>query len=239
MDWIKPERLAQRALDESGDVNANGDFGSYAKANLNGTLEGSGIESHNLVFAEGRVELYRQLWRGLPLDSIADMGCGLGLTAGALADAFPNARVDGYELSPDAVSFARRRFPKANFECRAIGRDNDLGRRFDLILCQEFYPFTRTSDLDTHAEFLTVLRHHLTDHGCLIIELSERDFGTSILCNLERLSGFRIERTVMPFDRVFRYLPFLPLAQFASFFLGRATRMARNIHLKLTPLKGH
>lgn len=234
-----PEYLSREAKAARGNVNASGDFGSYAKANLNDCLEGSGIENHNLVFACGRVELYRQLWREIPLNSIADIGCGLGLTTGALVDAFTGSHVNGYEISPDAVEFARRHFPKASFECHAFCPDSDLGRRFDLILCQEFYPFTRTASWETQSEFLTVLRRHLTDHGCIVIELSERDFETSILCNLDKISGFHIDRAVMPYDRVFRRLPFLSLAQAVSFVLGRATGMPRNFHLKLTPLKGH
>lgn len=151
---MRPDRLAQAAAAECGNLSAGGDFGSYARANSTGSLAGSGIESHNLVFADARVALYEQIWRVLRLNAIADIGCGLGLTSAALARKFPAARVHGYELSPDAVEFARRSFPQATFECRAIGKDSVLGPRFDLILCQEFYPFTRTADLALQTDIL-------------------------------------------------------------------------------------
>ncbi|KAF0222055.1 MAG: putative SAM-dependent [Rhodospirillaceae bacterium] len=237
-EWMRPDRLAQAAAAECGNLSAGGDFGSYARANSTGSLASSGIESHNLVFADARVALYEQIWRGLRLKAIADIGCGLGLTSAALARKYPAARVHGYELSPDAVEFARRSFPQATFECRAIGKDSVLGPRFDLILCQEFYPFTRTADLVLQTDILHGLRANLADDGCIIVELSERDYRTSILVNLDRIAGFAIERQVMPYDRVFRSLPILSLARRASFFLERATRLPRNIHLKLTPLKG-
>ncbi|MBR9971887.1 class I SAM-dependent methyltransferase [Magnetospirillum sulfuroxidans] len=238
-EWMQPDRLAQSAESERGNLSAHGDFGCYARVNSTGSLADSGIESHNLVFADGRGALYKQMWRGLRLNAIADIGCGLGLTSAALARQFPAASVYGYELSPDAIEFARRSFPQVTFECRVINKDCALERRLDLILCQEFYPFTRTADLVLQIDVLRGLRNNLADGGCIIVELSERDYDTSILVNLENITGFALERRVMPYDRVFRSLPILPLARLASFFMRLATRQPRNIHLKFTPLKGH
>jgi len=45
---------------------------------------------------------------------IVDIGCGLGITTHSLAAAFPDSRVVGLELSPDAIDVARATFTRGN-----------------------------------------------------------------------------------------------------------------------------
>lgn len=242
--WFDPDNLAAQeqairgAAPEEG--RGKGDFGSYALVNRGGGLAGSGIESHNLIHAEARARLYRQLLGGWHPASIADLGCGLGLTSGALKRAYPQAAIQGFEVSGDAVDFAARTFPTCRFTRMALAPDSDLGGRFELVLCQEFYPFTRTGDWETHRGFLHLAMNHLAPGGRVLVVLSERDSHATILNNrgalatLARDQGWTLAERVMPYDRVFRNLPILALARPASWLMGKVLRRDRNILITLS-----
>ena len=58
---------------------------------------------------------------------IVDIGCGLGQTARSLAQAFPNARVLGLDVSPQAVNVAARTFRRDNLEFTVADISEDFG----------------------------------------------------------------------------------------------------------------
>jgi SAM-dependent methyltransferase len=68
---------------------------------------------------------------------VADVGCGHGMTAILLAQAYPAATVVGIDVHPASIEVARRRAQAAGvadrvqFEC--AGADEFVGRDFDLI----------------------------------------------------------------------------------------------------------
>ena len=230
--WFAVDKLerAARALDRE---NAGGDFGSYAKANRTGSVDGPAIATHNLIHAAHRVRLYRHILPRRDFASIADIGCGLGLTTAALAREFAPTCVTGYDISPDAIEFARRRFPAARFVCQGIDSTSDLGGTFDLILCQEFYPFTRTPDWAVQQPMIESLLKKLNQNGWLVIELSERDPDRTILANLNKLVGFRPLLRRLPYDRVHRRLGWIRLSILVSASLARLTGRDRNMAILL------
>src|SRR6266513_3158583 len=71
---------------------------------------------------------------GIPATSIAEVGCGAGGVLAELRGAFPQARLSGFDIAPDAVQFWRQH--------AAAGVEYTLGdffeasheRRYDLIL---------------------------------------------------------------------------------------------------------
>ena len=70
-------------------------------------------------------------------------------------------------------SFAQRQWPKCHFVAEAIATDVTLvGGPYDFVLCQEFYPFTRTGALDSHREWLRLVNRNLTTDGLAIIMVS-------------------------------------------------------------------
>lgn len=229
--WFDPDALAeqQRKMrqEPASSLTGGGDFGSYALANRGGGLAGSGIEGHNLVHARGRVGQYAALLGGRTFTRIADLGCGLGLTTGALAEHFPEAAVTGFEVSADAVEFAGKTFPRCRFVEMAIRPGVPLGDSFDLILCQEFYPFTRTSDGDTHRAYVRHCLDHLVPGGVLLIQLSERDREKSILMSLDAI-GHAYTLKAMPFDKIFRMMPLFTPALLASMLASRLLSAPRN-----------
>lgn len=223
--WMKPENLVAIEADFANSpihqLPSGGDFASYAIANRGTGLEQSGIESHNLVHVDGRVALYRAILRRR-FRAIGDMGCGLGMTTDALRRHFGSDSADGYEVSTDAVEFANRTFAPARFHRVGVDENTRFGRRFDLILCQELYAFTRTNEWVLQHAMIVNLMDHLMPSGVLLIELSERDAHSTILANLEQLrricavQGWSCRQVLLPYDRVWRKIPVLPLARLAS-----------------------
>lgn len=231
-DWFLPEKLSAQEQQSRG-KDGLGDFGSYARVNRTGTLADSEIEGHNLVFADARVRLYVQMLPLRAYGAIADMGCGLGLTTGALAAAFPQAKVSGYDISHDAIEYGARTYPAASFRQFAIAPDTDFGATFDLILCQEFYAFTRTADWAVQSAYIDGFLAHLNPGGVLAIELSERNAEGTVLVNRRALAARGAIFKRMPYDRVFRTLPVSGAANLCSWVLERCMGVDRNLLILL------
>ena len=85
----------------------------------------------NLLAAEwipGIPELHARLMSESPA-RVVEIGCGEGVAAVALAQAFPNIRVDGIDLdgksqeAPRSVSSVDERVPMRSANCQATRRD--------------------------------------------------------------------------------------------------------------------
>jgi SAM-dependent methyltransferase len=237
-NWFDPDALGEveRRTRSSNleKVRNEGDFGCYAVANRGEGVVASLVESHNLVYAFQRVLQYRRVLKRRSFYRIADMGCGLGLTTEALSRVYPEARVVGFEISHDAVEYARRTFHKASFEQIALGPKAELGASFDLILCQEFYPFTRTGDWDVHREYIGMLLRHLEPDGILLIELSERDSHKTVLRHISKLEDMKATVAYLPFDRIFRKIRLFGLSHLLSFAAATALKRDRNVCIMLS-----
>lgn len=83
------------------------------------------------------------LLRRLPptVDSILDMGCGLGWTSYEMARAFPSAQVLGVDLSATLVNNAERIFRRPNLSYRKLDLTAPaaLERRFDAVTLIDVY----------------------------------------------------------------------------------------------------
>lgn len=78
------------------------------------------------------------------ITDILDLCTGSGCLAVMAADAFPNARVDAVDISPDALQVARRNVAQYHFENRITLIQSDLfdaldAKRYDVILCNPPY----------------------------------------------------------------------------------------------------
>lgn len=73
---------------------------------------------------------------------VADVGCGAGWSSIAMARAYPNARIDGYDLDGASIELARRNADRAGvsdrvrFQIRDAG-DPTLAGRYDLVCAFE------------------------------------------------------------------------------------------------------
>jgi 2-polyprenyl-3-methyl-5-hydroxy-6-metoxy-1,4-benzoquinol methylase len=127
--------------------------------------------------------------RADPPARIADVGCGLGWSSIAMADAYPKVTVDGLDLDPTSVEIARRNAADAGLADRARfvvadAASPTLEGRYDLITMLESF-----HDMAHPVQILGALRGLLADNGSILI--------------VDMKAG---ERFVAPGDRFERYL---------------------------------
>lgn len=240
--WFSPAKLKKlgRDCELAGPETlvGNGDFSSYAKANRGGGLNKSGIENHNLVKPNFRVRMYFELLDRNAFLRVADLGCGLGFTCAALAEIFCPESVTGYEVSLDAVQYCEKHWPKIKFIADAIIENDRLSEEYDLIIAQEFYPFTRTSDIDVHMGYINTILHSTVKGGVALIGFAEST-DNSILNNAEEIEpalknlDVTMSLHYLPFDKVFGLVQNYKLALFFSKLIHFATRKRRFCVLKL------
>lgn len=100
--------------------------------------------------------------------AIADVGCGAGWSSIALARAYPDADVHGFDTDPDAVRTARdnasgRRLDRLCFTQRDV-TDVAGTRRYDLVCV-----FDALHDMPRPVQVLRACRALLAEHGCVLL----------------------------------------------------------------------
>jgi SAM-dependent methyltransferase len=176
------------------------------------------IQNDNCVRGKERAQIYKSLLRFKPA-SIADIGCGIGLTTAHLRRTFPDSECYGIEASIDAVEIAKRRFgAECVFLQEFVDNSLDLNKKFDVVLFQEFYPFTRTGNFSPKLPFLEFAERHLSDRGCILIQLANRHPDETILNNLAEVEEFCVLNDLtmrqhsIPLDRLVTYVYFPKVA---------------------------
>jgi 2-polyprenyl-3-methyl-5-hydroxy-6-metoxy-1,4-benzoquinol methylase len=133
-----------------------------------------------------------------PPARVADVACGVGWASIAIARAYPNVRVDGFDLDPLSIELARANAEAAGVADRVTFETRDAGDpaaagRYDLAVMIE-----ALHDLSRPVEVLEAMRVMLAPGGTAIIadektadtftapaDLTERLFyGFSVTCCL-------------------------------------------------------
>ena len=112
----------------------------------------------NLRRARFAAKQIRQLGQ---IESILDVGCGVGITVGVLSQNYP--RVDGIDTSRDAITRARQR-ARGHFQLSSLG-DWDSKQRYDLILATQLIEHLRQPE-----DFLREVTRHLRSGGYVVLE---------------------------------------------------------------------
>jgi len=217
--WWTPEVLAKREeeirlSEDPASSDVRNDFASYrALADGRNTAD-SGLHLHNecetwridtICRDYGRVA---RKYRHETPRNVADLGCGAGFTTDGLRRLWPNAGITGFELSRDAVKFARRTWSGCVFVEGAITPGTPLtGAPFDTVICQEFYPFTRTGSVEHHLEWLAFICDNLAGDGIAILMVSAATDGSvnDTYKKLRAESGVRRVSVLVP--RLSRRMP--------------------------------
>lgn len=100
---------------------------------------------------------------------IADIGCGTGWSTIALGQAFPGARVDGYDLDETSIQLAEENLAVSGLGTNVAFHRRDVatldaGEKYDLITV-----FEALHDLSQPVEFLASAGRCLADDGYLIV----------------------------------------------------------------------
>ncbi len=84
--------------------------------------------------------------------SILDIGCGLGDFYGYLKKAGYTFKYAGYDIAPQLIEAAKKKFPEADFEVRDILHD-DRPKQFDFVFCCGALNIS-FEERDTHLDFI-------------------------------------------------------------------------------------
>ena len=80
-------------------------FAGEYKEILDRSVAASGEDS--AYFAEYKARYLRRMLPSIKPCKVLDFGCGVGMLSGFLRHCFPNAQVDGFDVSPDSISKVR------------------------------------------------------------------------------------------------------------------------------------
>ncbi len=104
-----------------------------------------------------------------PPARVADFGCGAGWSSIGMAQAYPNVRVDGFDLDEPSIALARENLREANlngqvkFHVRDAG-DSSLSGQYDLVTA-----FECVHDMSDPVSALRTMRNLINDTGTVLI----------------------------------------------------------------------
>ena len=245
LEWWEPEILAKKekelrtkSLRKFSNKGATDDFESYKLINKGASIKDSDLLQHNVCQEKNLKQILFDYVHILKkenrktINTIADLGCGAGFTTNALKKNFCNSLVFGYEISFDAIEFAKNNFSECHFEQKMINPSFSLSEiKFDLIICQEFYPFTRTKNLEKHLRWLQFLTNNLNKGGIALITLPCSN-SESINSSYEFLKNkFPLQRYTLALPRISSKLPFVLSEFIGKLSLLTLKRFGRQIYL--------
>ena len=108
---------------------------SYTSPNHRKYTSGSKIYEWHVRAVMERVQ---EMVAGTEASSLLDAGCGEGFAIDYLARAFPDLKMTGVDLSPEAIAYAQEQFgDRAKFRTGSIYKLPFSDRSFDTVLCSE------------------------------------------------------------------------------------------------------
>jgi|CXWL01.1.fsa_nt_gi 2-polyprenyl-3-methyl-5-hydroxy-6-metoxy-1,4-benzoquinol methylase len=167
---LKKQEASETAAVENGQDASRGDFGAYHRllkhrkddwVKLHAVIDKAEADQYadQVIAAAGPLP---------PQPALLDAGCGPGIITDSLRARLSCAAATGIDISQSAVQYGREEFPQCRFETVGIDAHTVLPGQYDVIHTREFYPFTRTGDVDVHRTYLEVFAKHLKPGGLMI-----------------------------------------------------------------------
>jgi len=189
-EWIFPGNLRkqeerERKEVEDGTFDGGGDFGSYY-AYLKG-INLDFIKSH-VVTDDQRANKYVKHMtyllqkHDLKIEgNVIDIGCAIGTISNEINILNKNGKTYGLDISEDAIKVAKKKYPNCIFSNQSADNlDNFDNEYFDVIHAKEFYPFTRTNDIQYPLKYLKLFHSKLKQHGFVVLQMVALNKG---FCN--------------------------------------------------------
>ncbi len=82
-----------------------------------------------------------------PNPQLLDMACGPGNITKFLANIFPNATIDAFDIAPNMIDIARSNAPSASFEILDIRNISQISKTYNGITCGFCAPYLSKDDL--------------------------------------------------------------------------------------------
>lgn len=213
-NWWHPTKLKEfesesKKINSFEQLEKFGDFGSYRRILLGDKFENTMIGKHNSLKPRAKIEFCHKLLNKDKKDikSVLDLGCGIGITANEINLFYKDAEVAAVDISSDAIEFGKKNFHNINFMCQSIEPEKPKLGSFDIIYAFEFYPFTRTENIDIHRKYLEYLLGQLEPNGDLVIYLQWGDkdsIFSTINTLMNNFSEYDFSLYTAPADKILR-----------------------------------
>ena len=224
-------RLENEALEQPlSEVKRNNHFGSYRlyKHGLPNNVDQLNLQGPRATtYVQTVAQIIRR--RRATFARVLDVGSGLGFVTAELAKQFRESVVSGLEMSKDGVDLANESFPHLEFQCLAWEPTTRLSKKYDLIHCREFYPFTRTSSVEFCLNYLRSFSENLLEGGILAVTLIDKpeslyEVLPKVLEKIESTELIYLGKKPLPSYWLSKIFPFATLANFATTLVNKATK---------------
>lgn len=233
-NWFYPENLKEierKHRENNINPDVHNDYGSYKELLKTGNVKESMISAHNDINPTEKLKVLKKIVHKFlklkQINSILNVGCGVGFETKALSEIY-NSYSTGVDASLDGIAYAKKynSNKKTKFIGETIDSDFSLDTKFDICFAIEFYPFTRTTDLEFQKSIISAIFKNLKNGGSLIIYQRDTDFD-SININITELSSIlnkNIKVISCFHHKIFKFLPNLSLTRFVCFTLEKLSK---------------
>tara|TARA_B110000211_G_scaffold194510_1_gene222693 strand:- start:223 stop:969 length:747 start_codon:yes stop_codon:yes gene_type:complete len=232
-DWFYPENLreSEQKCRNSNDDNPHigGDFGSYKSLLKTNDLENSMIKFHNDINPAQKLKLLKKITdkflKNKKIHSILNVGCGTGFETKVLSEIY-NCDITGVDASLDGIDYAKKynSNSKTEYIFKTIDSNFLLNTKFDICYAIEFYPFTRTKDLEFQKNIISSIFNNLSNEGVLVMYQLETDKWHTIKNNIQELSVL-LKKNVKTYSKfhykIYKFIPNYFLSKLCCLFLEK------------------
>ena len=232
-DWFYPKNLKENELkfrnSNNDSTDLKNDFGSYKSLLKTNDFENSMIKSHNDINPTQKLKLLKKITdkflKNKKIHSILNVGCGTGFETKALSEIY-NCDITGVDASLDGIDYAKKynSNSKTEYISETIDSNFLLNTKFDICYAIEFYPFTRTKDLEFQKNIISSIFNNLSNEGVLVMYQLETDKWDTIKNNIQELSVL-LKKNVKTYSKlhykIYKFIPNYFLSKLCCLVLGK------------------